>query len=55
MCMWGNVYVLGVAICPSYPIIRHGVMHVEVGVVTGWRVLIPAAHCFRGSAESFNL
>lgn len=51
----GNVYVLGVAICPSYPIIRHDVMYVEVGVVTGSRVLIPAAHCFRGSAESFNL
>lgn len=47
----GNVYVLGVAICPSYPIIRHGVMYVEVGVVTGSRVLIPAAHCFRGSAR----
>lgn len=50
---------LGVAICPSplpsYPIIRNDVMYVEVGVVTGRRVLIPAAHCFRASAESFNL
>lgn len=50
---------LGVAIClnpwPDYPIIRRDVMYVEVGVVTGRWVLIPAAHCFRGSAESFNL
>lgn len=30
-------------------------MYVGVGVVAAWRVLIPAAHCFRGSAESFNL
>lgn len=52
-------YVLGVAICPSpwpcYPIVRHDVMYVGVGVVTGWWVLIPAAHCFLASAESFNL
>lgn len=40
---------------PAHPMIRHDAMYVEVGVVVGSRVLIAAAHCFRGSPESFNL
>lgn len=56
---FGTVSMLGVAICPSplpsYPIIRNNVTHVYVGVVTNRRVLIPTAHCFRASTESFNL